>query len=476
MRSSSDNEAFRVSPHVALHRVGPSSVAAWNRYSPSVAVLDDEALPLMGNLEPEEPVDAAGIGSADALALLEKKRLVFRGTTDSSGGRFFRTVRRAVDELDRRSEEARSEARPYASLTLFTTTCNLGCPYCIASAANKARATKPLRRRSRSQQIPFVLSLVDQYLDRKLASDDEEISIGFNGGETLLAWPLVHAVVEHVGSRAQRRKLKYSMNTNLTLLTKEMAELLARHRFSVSISIDGYQQVHDQTRRYPDGRGSFADVIEHVRMFNGIEPEVPIKGFQGTIHEVEGFDAERLFRMCRRGFEVARMSPNLLGVSEEDGRRKADLSASLFETGTMRKLAFIDRYHRQAEQMLNRPEYGFSFICNGLSCYPKPSLGINVDSEELTLLCSFIPAAAVSFSKLDGDIHSPLVWQKARAFIRERMHRLQEECAGCEIIGVCRGSCIQAGLDIHNRRNPGACAFQRRMWQRMLELSHRHQH
>jgi len=57
------------------------------------------------------------------------------------------------------------------------------------------------------------------------------------------------------------------VNTNLTLLTEEIAEFFNRNNIDVYISIDGYREAHNRTRKYHNGKGSFDDIIEKVAIY-----------------------------------------------------------------------------------------------------------------------------------------------------------------------------------------------------------------
>src|SRR6185312_15823393 len=69
-------------------------------------------------------------------------------------------------------------------------------------------------------------------------------------------------------------------------LSREIADFMDQHRFTVYFSIDGDQQNHDQLRKYINGRGSYADVeanLAYLRTKPGIHligSSVIRKGFR----------------------------------------------------------------------------------------------------------------------------------------------------------------------------------------------------
>jgi len=74
-------------------------------------------------------------------------------------------------------------------------------------------------------------------------------SIGFYGGEPLLAFNVLRRTVEHVErlSGKNDRKVRYSLTTNGSLINEEILGFLDEHEFSLMLSFDGLAQ--DLSRR-----------------------------------------------------------------------------------------------------------------------------------------------------------------------------------------------------------------------------------
>lgn len=348
-----------------------------------------------------------------------------------------------------------------------------GCTYCVSSHSQGGGERHRRKVPSYPERLDAVLNVVDQYASRRVEANAEPVTVSFNGGEFTLQWELLRTVVERIKKRHPGVKTGLFLNSNMTMITPERADFLAEHDFEIHVSFDGYRGLHDRTRTYKDGRGSYRDVLAGVKAFNARKPSKPIIGFQGTIDAAEGFDAEALFRMSRHGFIEARLAPNLLGVTEADAEAKADLMMALYEKGQRRKLRFTDTYFVNIKQLMTMEEFSFYFTCAGLSGFPTRGLSMNVDTLEMSQTCSYVPHTAVPCDEIGGDIYDRRLWDSARAYIHHRAAQLRTVCRGCEVIGVCRGSCLLMGLDSDNAINPAACAYQRRLWRRVLEFAHR---
>jgi uncharacterized protein len=89
----------------------------------------------------------------------------------------------------------------------------------------------------------------------------------FFGGEPLLCIDLMQDIIGHI--REQERVtgncVRISITTNGTIITQSILDFLAREHIDLCISIDGPADVHDQNRRFHDGRGSFTPVLKNLQ-------------------------------------------------------------------------------------------------------------------------------------------------------------------------------------------------------------------
>lgn len=76
------------------------------------------------------------------------------------------------------------------------------------------------------------------------------LSIEFQGGEPLLNFDTIQVIVSEAEKKAAetRKKVEFSLVSNLNLLNDEMVRFFQEHRVSVSTSIDGPMRLHNQNR------------------------------------------------------------------------------------------------------------------------------------------------------------------------------------------------------------------------------------
>lgn len=141
-----------------------------------------------------------------------------------------------------------------------TQNCNLRCSYCVYSENSN------LGQRSHSSNVmsfETAKKALDFYHDH--AIDSELISIGFYGGEPLLAFSLIKEVVAYAEDIFEGKEIIYSITTNATLLNDKIIDYLREKNFNVMISIDGPQEVQDANRKFINGAGSYDVVIKNIR-------------------------------------------------------------------------------------------------------------------------------------------------------------------------------------------------------------------
>jgi len=137
---------------------------------------------------------------------------------------------------------------------------------------------------------------------------------------------LLQAVVGYANERAaaQGRSVDYSLTTNATLLTPEIAGFLADNRIGVTVSIDGPAELNDKLRIFPNGRGSYDIIAPKIRQLLERHRTRPIAARVTLTSGV--VDVVRIFRHLKDdlgfhevGFAPVTTAPNRLYAINERG-------------------------------------------------------------------------------------------------------------------------------------------------------------
>ncbi|MCS4481008.1 4Fe-4S cluster-binding domain-containing protein [Clostridium botulinum] len=74
-----------------------------------------------------------------------------------------------------------------------------------------------------------------RFLD-KHSSENKEIYIGFYGGEPLLNFELIKKCIDYGNAKIKDKNVIYSMTTNATLITEDIADFLVENKMVLTIS------------------------------------------------------------------------------------------------------------------------------------------------------------------------------------------------------------------------------------------------
>lgn len=143
-----------------------------------------------------------------------------------------------------------------------TQNCNLRCKYCVYSGSYVNRVHTKKR-----MSIETAKKAVDFY--HKHNSNLENGLISFYGGEPLLEIKLISEIIDYSNKVFKGKKVKYNMTTNATLLTDEIVDFLYENDVSLTISLDGPQNVQDNSRVFAEsGKGTFEVImgkLDHIK-------------------------------------------------------------------------------------------------------------------------------------------------------------------------------------------------------------------
>lgn len=142
----------------------------------------------------------------------------------------------------------------FTALHLFVVTlrCDHSCQYCQVSRVSEDR-----------QAFDMSTETADRAIDLMLQSPASQLKVEFQGGESLLNFPLVRHIVLQSKAKAQGRNLQFVVATNLAMITDEMLDFFAENRVYLSTSLDGPALLHNQNRPRP-GRDAYERTIAGI--------------------------------------------------------------------------------------------------------------------------------------------------------------------------------------------------------------------
>ena len=331
--------------------------------------------------------------------------------------------------------DAVPEPSPQSISLNVSSSCNLTCGYCYAARGGFGGA----------QSSPMPWPRAQAAIDRLLQDADPSapITIGFLGGEPFVNGKLIHQAVAYGAAQGRRRGLdvRYSVTTNGTLLEPADVDLMRRHPFAVTISVDGGADVQDRQRPRAGGvPGTFETILRRVNPLL-VRPERAKVAARATVTRDDMDIERRLDALLAAGFPEVGFAPLRSGPDGSGALSGADWTAYLHAL-VLAARAEIKRLRRGAPLRLTNLAVALKQLHRG-ACSPYPCGAgggyFSVSTEGRWYACHrAIGDAGFELGSSDG-----LDAARRRAFLAERHVHAQADCSACWARYLCSGGCHQ---------------------------------
>ncbi|MBN1850954.1 MAG: anaerobic sulfatase maturase [Deltaproteobacteria bacterium] len=149
--------------------------------------------------------------------------------------------------------------------------CNLGCSYCYYLEKSRLNPDGHNTRMPRD--------ILEAYIKQHIhASPDSTIRFSWHGGEpTLMGLEYFQEILEiQKRYRPPDKRVLNGVQTNGTLLTEEWCRFFIKHGFSIGLSLDGPQEMHDRYRLTKQGDPTHQKALRgyHLLRQHGLTPDI----------------------------------------------------------------------------------------------------------------------------------------------------------------------------------------------------------
>jgi uncharacterized protein len=181
-----------------------------------------------------------------------------------------------VDAMAERMRARRSFLNygPNLHIVVVTLRCNETCVYCHASRADMS-----------ATHTDMTPEIADKTVEAIFKTTNPSITIEFQGGEPLVAFPIVKHIIEKARqvNETAGKSLEFTMVSNLSLLDDEKLEYLVSNKVQICTSIDGPEHLHDKQRKLP-GLSAHKAATASIRKVNDAYKAM---GLDPTLYHVE---------------------------------------------------------------------------------------------------------------------------------------------------------------------------------------------
>lgn len=129
--------------------------------------------------------------------------------------------------------------------------CNLMCKYCYANQGNYGLKESIMSEDTADKVVEFVSVIMEK---------NPIETITFFGGEPLMASNIVEKICSALSDKVPR----FYLQTNGTILDKNIIQMIKKYKIGITVSIDGTPDMHDYNRVTRNGKGTYKTVMKNI--------------------------------------------------------------------------------------------------------------------------------------------------------------------------------------------------------------------
>jgi uncharacterized protein len=323
----------------------------------------------------------------------------------------------------------------------LTGQCNFTCKYCYAHE-------HPAEAMEAATGIAAV---------ELAAADGQPFVLQFSGGEPLLNFPAMREIIRHVRENGVPAIMQ--VQTNASLMTREMAAVLKAGQVGIGISLDGRPEMNDRLRCLPDGQGTCRQILKGAGALAAVGIEtgitcvvtnenagqlagiVEMAYYLGNVRRI-GFD---LLRAQGRGSELVPPPSEAVWQGVKEAFQLADRLGK--DTGKPMLFSQVERVANLAKGHMQ----GFSH------CHAMNGEAVFVDAQGNLYACASLAGNPDFYL---GHVNTGLEenrLQKVAASIQAGM----AFCLRCPSFALCGGACFARwyGANCDDRGYDAECAL-----------------
>lgn len=308
--------------------------------------------------------------------------------------------------------------------------CQFRCKYCIHFANSRHNCTS-----SKLMSEKIAKQSIDHYLDTVKANGLSSGYINFGGGEPLLNWPVIKKLLDYIDQKSKELNLpiRKSINTNLGLITKEIAKTLIEHHVEIAASLDGTKKGNDSVRLDKNLGGTYDQIIKGFKLLKHLGR--PLDGFAMTVNEdnFADVDAPIVDWAASHDMTEIRIDIDVVGMVRIPVNEIVDRLMAVRQYAKSKGIKVIGFWSRPVENLGLDPETEDIGFCGGER---GNSLCVAPNGEVFP--CGYSNYELCTHDKIP-KVHLSYPYQK---LLWERDITELKSCRDCPILGFCRGGCL----------------------------------
>ena len=338
--------------------------------------------------------------------------------------------------------------------------CNFGCRYCVHSRA--VRLDKSRIGQTGLMTTALAKTAIDVFLVHLDRCGIETWDLHFGSAESLLNFEVIKWVIEYI-ERIGRIPGNISLNSNFSLLTREMAEFFRDKCFRLNTSIDGLPEVSDLVRVYRNGSRASCDIIRAMNLVREIGYRVNGVGITFCDENFGMVDVDIIDWLKARDVPNILFDIDFVNMVSLDPEEAADkvvnMEVRCREIGILAEGVWKTPYKNIRDSGVS----GISRFCaslmgNNLLVAPSGNLYI----------CSYSATPLGHINKFPDCLRTGVF---KKILVNSSVANFSE-CRDCELEGHCLGGCFltREGGKTQNQKITQMCTFYKAVTRRLLTL------
>ena len=335
-----------------------------------------------------------------------------------------------------------------------THACQLRCKYCYLSHFYP------------EMEIMMTPEIATKAVDVYIPENSKNIKVTFFGGEALLNFHVVKHTVKYINDKFADASKKFSMTTNGVAITPAVAAFLKENNFSLIVSMDGPEKLHNENRVYGNQKDSYSDVMKGLKLLKiaGVK-RITLRGTflptgKGTLLE----RVKHLNELCDKGY-ASSVSIEPACLSESCSSIADEMKFTVGHVKEMRK-----EYQDVAEWMVQRYKDKLPVSFHNIKVY----IDRLVNKKQYSTQCSAgmgvvtispdgeVFACHREMSSHIGSMAKGGIDEAERAKWVDNRYYSNPACSACNIRNICGGPCREHNITTNGdirKNDPVSCAF-----------------
>ena len=303
--------------------------------------------------------------------------------------------------------------------------CNFTCAHCMNGCQIKNKKNK---------LMPWNIAKisVDKYTEiiKRKGINGE---IHFGSAEPLINWDIIERVVNYCKKILPETPI--SINTNLSLLTREKAIFFRDNNVSIASSLDGPRDGNNMIRTKNKG-GTYDIIIDKIKLLKEIS--YPLDGISLTMNDLNIDFIDDRFILSLKELGFGGLATDIDLVNNKNCNRNIDFYVD--------KLMYIYQLCKKLD-MVNFGSWSlvYSNLVNQETdepvTYCKAQTGRNISVNPVgdVFVCGYSTSKVGRLNQFDEMFNkkSPYI-----NLIASRLPGNKKKCFGCELEGICSGQCL----------------------------------